>query len=354
MVSLLKNNWKPLIGGFILSIFVIFLEFYRVPLNIAKSLKNLDFIVIALIGGAFISSCFSKEFGIKIPSKIEILKALFAGTLIGIGSSLSFGDNIGGFYTATSNLSASGLAMFTGIIIGTLIKLKYQIWEAERFPSKGGINIYLRKLSIFAGLIVLLIFICKGLGYFLDSNKENAIKGWIFILSILAGFIFHKSKLCMAKALREPFISGESSMTRAFTLSLFIAVLGISYLKFAKVLDPHFYILPTFMVISLIGGILFGLGMVLADSCALSMLWKLGEGQIKLLIVGISFILVNSVTDKCINKVQELLEENFVKNIFLPEYLTYKGAVFLIIGVIFVWLIFTEWSKKSKRFVIKI
>ncbi|MGC9110161.1 MAG: YeeE/YedE thiosulfate transporter family protein [Caldimicrobium sp.] len=235
-----------------------------------------------------------------------------------------------------------------------MIGLKYQIWETERFPSKGGINIYLRKLSIFAGLIVFLIFIWKGLGYFLDSNKENAIKGWIFILSILAGFIFHKSKLCMAKVLREPFISGESSMTRAFTLSLFIAVLGIIYLKFAKVLDPHFYILPTFMVISLIGGILFGLGMVWADSCALSMLWKLGEGQIKLLIVGISFILVNSVTDKYINKVQERLEENFVKNIFLPEYLTYKGAVFLIIGVIFVCLIFTEWSKKSKRFVIKI
>jgi uncharacterized membrane protein YedE/YeeE len=52
-----------------------------------------------------------------------MLKALFAGTLIGIGSSLSFGDNIGRFYTATSNLSASGLSMFAGIIIGTLIGL---------------------------------------------------------------------------------------------------------------------------------------------------------------------------------------------------------------------------------------
>ncbi|MGC9017987.1 MAG: YeeE/YedE thiosulfate transporter family protein [Caldimicrobium sp.] len=58
-----------------------------------------------------------------MPSKIEILKALFAGTLIGIGSSLSFGDNIGRVYIATSNLSASGLSMFAGIIIGTLIGL---------------------------------------------------------------------------------------------------------------------------------------------------------------------------------------------------------------------------------------
>ncbi|MGB9763529.1 MAG: hypothetical protein ACPLW7_06060 [Minisyncoccia bacterium] len=56
----IEEYWDPLIGGFILSIFLIFLEFYRVPLNIAKSLKNLDFIVIAPIGGAFISSCFSK------------------------------------------------------------------------------------------------------------------------------------------------------------------------------------------------------------------------------------------------------------------------------------------------------
>jgi uncharacterized membrane protein YedE/YeeE len=355
MSSFLRTTWSPIVGGLTLSILIVFLGFYGIQLNIIDSLKSLDFIVISIIGGAFISSCFSQDFGIKIPPKIEILKAIFAGIFMGVGSVLSLGDNIGGFYTASSNLSASGLSMFIGLFLGTLAGLKYLIWEAEKFPSKGGFNIYIKKLSFLAGLVVLLIFLWKGLKYFLEGSKESYTKGIILILSVLAGFIFHRSKLCMAKAMREPFISGESSMTRAFAISLFITVPVIAYLKFAKFINPDFGISSAFIISSLIGGILFGLGMVLADSCALSMLWKLSEGQIKLLIVGLFFILGNSVAERYLAKLQGFLEDRYlIKNIFLPEYLTYSGAVFLIIGVIFIWLVFAEWSRKTKKFVIKV
>lgn len=338
-------SWNPVIGGLVLSVLVILLEFYGIPLNIVESFYNssLILIVLGLIGGAFISSCFSNNFGFKIPTKIEVFKAIFAGILMGMGSALAFGDNIGGFYTATANLSASGLTMFGGLIVGTLIGIRYLIWESEKIPSKGGINVYIKKFGFFMGLAVIFIILW------------GSLKQFLLIFSALAGFFFHRSKLCMAKALREPFVSGESFMTRGFAVSLLIAVVGISYLKFAKIQDPGFYVLPAFMLGSFIGGILFGLGMILADSCALSMLWKLGEGQLKMLIVLVFFILGNFVSKSYLNNILMLWGKNyFWKKVFLAEYLTYSGAILTIVAIILLWLIFSEWARKTKKFVIKI
>ncbi len=358
-MSAFRSLGNPLVGGIFLSLFAILLELHDIPLEIAggldlySSLENpLFFIVLGIIGGSFISSTFTQDFGIKIPTKIEIFKAVLAGILMGIGSALALGGNIGGFYTAVANFSASGLTMFLGLIIGVLMGLKYLIWEAEKFPSKGGINIYLKKFGTIIGISVFIVILWKALGY-LKSDKK--IPGKLLLFSVIAGFIIQRSKLCMAKAFREPFISGDSSMTRSFVLSLFIATAGIFFLKFSEIQDPYFYVIPTFVLGSFVGGILFGLGMVLADSCALSMLWKLGEGQLKLLIVTVFFGLSISIFRYYLEHVWDIWEKGFLgKGLYLPDYLTYPGAIFLILAVLILWIFFVEWNRRTKKFVIKI
>ncbi len=368
MSSSFKSSWNPFIGGLILSALVIFLEIYGIPLNIAEGFNllvekgSVNFfdnplicVVIALTGGAFVSTCFSKDFGIKIPPRIEVVKAIFAGILMGIGSALSLGGNIGGFYVSTANLSAGGLTMFAGLIIGTLIGFKYLVWESEKIPSKGGINIYIRRLGIFIGVIILLIILWESVSYFLKGDKKDAIAGMALLFSGIAGFVFHRSRFCMAKAMREPFISGESLMMWSFAVSLVIAMCGFVFLKLAKIQDFNFYILPTFIVSSLAGGILFGLGMILADSCALSMLWKLGEGQLKMFVVLLFFVLSNALFRHYLDDVLKIWEKGyFGKKVFLPDYLTYPGAIVLVIGVILIWLVFVEWNKRTKKFLIRI
>ncbi|PMP94623.1 MAG: hypothetical protein C0169_06285, partial [Thermodesulfobacterium geofontis] len=272
---------------------------------------------------------------------------------MGIGSSLALGDNIGGFYTATANLSASGISMFAGLILGTLIGLKYLLWEAEKFPSKGGINIYIKKLSPIVGIIVFVIIFGKIITLFLSGKGENLILGKVFLFSAIIGFILQRNKLCMAKAFREPFISGETLMTKSFILSLFITMTGIFFLKFLKIQNPFFYILPTFMLGSFIGGILFGLGMTLADSCALSTLWKLGEGQIKFFVVIIFWGLSNSISRYYLDKVYKVWEKGYLgKAIFIPDYLTYPGSFILIIGILLLCFLFVEWNKRTKKLII--
>uniref|UniRef100_A0A7C4NUA4 YeeE/YedE family protein n=1 Tax=Thermodesulfobacterium geofontis TaxID=1295609 RepID=A0A7C4NUA4_9BACT len=355
------SKWNPIIGGIFLSFFALLLQFYGIPLEISEGLRNLgnwnsypSFIIWGILGGAFISSCFSQEFGIKIPPKFEIFKALLAGILMGIGSSFALGDNIGGFYIATANLSASGLTMFAGLIIGTLLGLKYLIWETEKFPSKGGINIHIKKLGPIIGMVALFIIFGKIFSLFLKENERNLILGKVLLFSTIAGVVIQRSKLCMAKALREPFISGETLISLSFILSLFLTTAGVFSFKLLKIQDPYFYILPTFVLGSLIGGILFGLGMVLADSCALSSLWKLGEGQIKLLVVIIFFSLSNWGLRYYLDKIN-IWEKGYLgEKVYLPEYLTYLGSFIFIVSILFIWFLFIYWNKKTKKFVIKI
>jgi uncharacterized membrane protein YedE/YeeE len=355
------SKWNPIIGGIFLSFFTLLLQIYGIPLEISEGLRNFgnwnsypSFIIWGILGGAFISSCFSQEFGIKIPPKFEIFKALLAGILMGIGSSFALGDNIGGFYIATANLSASGLTMFAGLIIGTLLGLKYLIWETEKFSSKGGINIHIKKLGPIIGITVLFILFWKIFSLFLKGNGKNLILGKVLLFSTIAGFVFQRSKLCMAKAFRDPFISGETLISNGFILSLFLVMAGIFSFKLFKIQDLYFYIPPTFIFGSLIGGILFGLGMILADSCALSSLWKLGEGQIKLLVVIIFFGLSNWILRYYLDKIN-IWEKGYLgERVYLPDYLTYLGSFLLIMGILLIWFLFIYWNKKTKKFVIKI
>ena len=58
---------------------------------------------------------------------------------MGIGAALAFGCNIGGFFSAISALSMSGLAMMIGLLIGAYIGLRLLILEVKylNLPSSG-------------------------------------------------------------------------------------------------------------------------------------------------------------------------------------------------------------------------
>jgi len=54
---------------------------------------------IGFIGGAFISACLGKDFAFRIPPYREMVKAIIAGILMGVGASLAGGCNVGGSIT---------------------------------------------------------------------------------------------------------------------------------------------------------------------------------------------------------------------------------------------------------------
>lgn len=85
---------------------------------------------IAIILGSLISVLFVSEFKFKkIKNKKQLLVALIGGILMGYGTRLSFGCNIGAYFSAIPSFSLHGwvygIFMFIGAWIGSKILFKY-------------------------------------------------------------------------------------------------------------------------------------------------------------------------------------------------------------------------------------
>src|SRR5436309_6237939 len=118
------------------------------PWLYSGSLLNLGVIV----GGA-IAALLSREFAIRVPPRAELTKGAAGGLLMGVGAVLAFGCNIGGFFSATSALSLSGIGMMLGLGMGAFLGLRYLVWEVAHRPdwSRGGGRIYLQTSAPAAG-----------------------------------------------------------------------------------------------------------------------------------------------------------------------------------------------------------
>ncbi len=95
-------------------------------------------------------------------------------------------------------------------------------------------------------------------------------------LGVGLGFALEKSRFCFVAAFRDPILTGMTALSQALIL-----LLGVSILGFALVAGSgQGYALNVYPLgaNTIVGGLLFGIGMVLAGGCASGILMRIGEG----------------------------------------------------------------------------
>lgn len=99
-------------------------------------------------------------------------------------------------------------------------------------------------------------------------------------LGIGLGFVLQKSRFCLVSALRDPILIGMTQLTRAFILLLGISILGFALVYWGASHSNMPLRLNVFPlgVHTVVGGVLFGIGMVLAGGCTSGLLMRVGEG----------------------------------------------------------------------------
>ena len=317
--------------------------------------------------GAFISALFSKEFSIKVAPIGELVKGLIGGALMGIGATIGIGCTTGGFFSGVPALSGGALFLTLGFMVGTFVALRYLLWEMEALP-----NISMGKsFTLLAGsgkkagwqrwlgwvLIAVILFIFSN--YTKDGSTLHKIVGWHVFFGLILGLILQRSRYCIVRALREPFMTGESAAPVAVMLSILVALIGFTVIKFfgvgnasetalraieMKSVYPHFWLR------ALTGGFIFGLGMTVAGGCAVGTLWRAGEGHIKLWMAAIGFVVMAPFSKKAIVPFfEKIIPETMRAKMFLPDYLGYTGAVLLILVILLLWYIFVKWNEKTGK-----
>lgn len=95
-----------------------------------------DWMSLALIGGSAVMALLFNEFKWKKPTRELAVWAIIGGALMGIGSRLGLGCNVGAFFVRTANGDMSGWIFGIGMIMGAFVGVKFFTWWTERKMAK--------------------------------------------------------------------------------------------------------------------------------------------------------------------------------------------------------------------------
>ena len=109
-----------------------------------------------------------------------------------------------------------------------------------------------------------------------------------FALGIAFGAIAHRTNFCTMGSIADVVSFGDWTRLRMWALALAVAIVGATLLTVLGAIDPaaSFYTTRRFTPLAhIVGGLLFGFGMVLAGGCGSKALVRAGAGSLKALIV---------------------------------------------------------------------
>ncbi|MBE0661869.1 MAG: YeeE/YedE family protein [Bacteroidales bacterium] len=318
---------------------------------------------IMLVLGSFLGALFSKEFAFRIPPKGEMVKGFIGGGLMALGATIGLGCTIGSFFSGVPALSGGALIFTIGLFVGVILALKYLMWEMEHYPQfssgksytlfavkpgKGSWQVYIGWI-LFAAVLLLAWW----------YSSFNPIMTWFVIIGLFMGLICQRSRFCIVKAFRDPFMTGESDGSVGVMAGLIITLIGFTAIKYFGIgisgaelrAREMAWVFPHFWGRALLGGFIFGLGMTVAGGCAVGTLWRVGEGQVKLWLAALGFVLLSPLSNRYIvPTVNDLFPQELRYRSFLPDYIGYPGAVALVIGIILLWYWFVKWNEKTGKF----
>ncbi|RLJ62075.1 YeeE/YedE thiosulfate transporter family protein [Sulfurisoma sediminicola] len=331
------------------------------PLMHRMSLMN-----ITLIVGAFAAAMISRQFSIFRAPKLEYIWGAAGGTLMGVGATLSGGCTTGGFYTPALHSSPAGWVMAAGLIIGAVIGLKLLMWTLENIEwgmqAPGAIEPPGRAIHPWIGVALIAIIIAWTLNWATSGDEKLVGRALIVIAGFLMGFVMHRSRLCFARCFREPFMTAEGDMTKAIIVSLAIGIPAAALLFEKKLIDPYLAIPPTFWLGSLLGGLIFGLGMVFAGGCASGALWRAGEGHLKLWVAVFFFAWGGSTFSGILHHWDVMTRDVNLESIeftkvgiqtYLPDMVGGWGwALSISLGILAIWYAWVRYNESTEKFTV--
>ncbi len=318
---------------------------------------------VLIVVGAFAGALFSKEFAIRIPPIGELIKGFIGGGLMAIGATIGIGCTIGSFFSGVPALSGGAIIFTIGLFVGVIVALKYLMWEMEKHPSfsTGKSWVFLAGTGkkgdwqIWAGWIVTASMFVMAYIY----SDNNAIMAWFIIIGLFMGLICQRSRFCIVKAFRDPFMTGEADGSVGVMAGLIVGLIGFTAIKYFGIgagdasmrAREMTWVFSHFWLRGIIGGFIFGVGMTIAGGCAVGTLWRVGEGQVKLWAAALGFLLISPLSKEFIvPPIVKMLPHSMAFKNYLPDYLGYAGAFALVLAIILAWYVFVKWNEKTGKF----
>jgi uncharacterized membrane protein YedE/YeeE len=129
---------------------------------------------------------------------------------------------------------------------------------------------------VLAGIVVV---------YLLALRGDSALPVF-WAIGIAFGFVVQRSRFCFVAGFRDLFLAHQGRMMRGILAGLAVAAIGFAMVMATVVPNPASGVLPSDAHIlplglaTVLGGLMFGVGMVLAGGCVSGSLYRMGEGYL--------------------------------------------------------------------------
>jgi uncharacterized protein len=97
------------------------------------------------------------------------------------------------------------------------------------------------------------------------------------LVGVLFGFALQRGRFCMNSAFRDIILGRDFTLFKALAVAILVSMIGFSVMALTGIvtLAPK----PLMLGANIVGGLLFGVGMVLAGGCASGITYRTGEGM---------------------------------------------------------------------------
>jgi len=187
---------------------------------------------------------------------------------------------------------------------------------------------------------VALVAIIVAIGIALGANNPKLALFWV--TGILFGVILQKGRFCFTASMRDPYLTGGTSITRAVLIAFAITTLGFAAIKYGYAaqglpVPGMSYVVPI-SIATIVGAFIFGVGMVIAGGCASGTLMRVGEG-FHMQLISLFFFVVGSLWGAHDFGWWKYNVISKGKAIFLPDVFGWAGAIIVqlaIIGLLYI------------------
>ncbi|OXL86860.1 hypothetical protein BCV73_30120 [Paenibacillus sp. SSG-1] len=265
--------------------------FQLIHMNGTTFTRTDGWIVWGMFIGALIMILLSNSFKIRVPrQKRRLLQGLAGGFVAGFGARLALGCNLAAFFTGVPQFSLHSWIFIAATAIGTYLGTKLvntSWWKGKPTLLKGNAaapSAARKKIQPYVGAVLALAYAAL-IVYFYAAGKT--MLGTAALFGAAFGILIERGQICFTSAFRDLWISGRAAMTKAIFVGMAVSSVATLIIILVNGMDP---ITKIAAPSTLIGGILFGIGIVMAGGCETGMMYRLMEGQVVFLPVFIGNI----------------------------------------------------------------
>jgi uncharacterized membrane protein YedE/YeeE len=205
-----------------------------------------------------------------------------------------------------------------------------------------------KKSQIPYGILALLVVLAIA-GVLATQSTRLA---FFWITGAIFGFVLQRARFCFTASMRDPYLTGGTSLTKAVMVALAVTTIGFWAIKYGAFqqglpIPGQGFIAPISLA-TVIGGIIFGIGMVISGGCASGTLMRVGEGFTQQMI-SIVFFVIGSFLGAATFGFWELNFMVRAPRIFLPDVFGWFGAIAVQLVIIALLWIAADKFAKAKQ-----